>query len=85
MSQVGSVALTQERMVAGEFEERDTTLKRWKELPGNQRFCSYASEGRVSYRLCTSLFQCATCEFSQMIEDTFQQKLVEEVCHEAFT
>ncbi len=76
MRQVGSVALTQERMALGESGGRDTTLKRWKELPGKQRFCSYASEGHVSYRLCTTLFQCATCEFSQMIEDALQQKLV---------
>ncbi len=75
MRQVGSVVLTQERMSLGESGERDTTLKRWKELPGKQRFCSYASEGHVSYRLCTSLFQCATCEFSQMTEDMLQQKL----------
>ena len=29
----------------------------------------------VSYRLCTRAFQCATCEFSQMMEDAQQQKL----------
>ncbi len=78
MRQVGSAALAQERMALGESGERDTTLKRWKELPGKQRLCSYAAEGRVSYRLCTSLFQCTTCESSQMIEDTLQQKLAAE-------
>jgi len=44
-------------------------------LPGNQRLCRYALKGDVSYRLCTRLFQCATCEFGQTMEDALQQKL----------
>ncbi|GAG47076.1 unnamed protein product, partial [marine sediment metagenome] len=53
----------------------DQALQRFKELPGNQRLCRYAIKGDVAYRLCTHTFQCATCEFGQIMEDTFQQKL----------
>ena len=37
--------------------------------------CRYALKGDVSYRLCTRLFHCVTCEFGQMMEDALQQKL----------
>jgi len=62
-------------MARGEAPELDAALERFKELPGNQRLCRYAIKGDVSYRLCTRLFQCATCEFGQNMEDALQQKL----------
>ena len=65
----------QEKMASGEAPELDEALERFKELPGNQRFCRYALKGDVSHRLCTRLFQCATCEFGQTMEDALQQKL----------
>ena len=65
----------QEKMASGEAPELDAALERFKELPGNQRLCRYALKGDVSHRLCTCLFQCATCEFGQMMEDALQQKL----------
>jgi len=65
----------QERMASGEAPELDQALERFKELPGSQRLCRYAIKGDVSYRVCTRLFQCATCEFGQMMEDALQQKL----------
>ena len=65
----------QERMASGEAPELDQALERFKELPGSQRLCRYALKGDVSYRVCTRLFQCATCEFGQMMEDALQQKL----------
>ena len=65
----------QEKMAKGETPELDQALERFKELPGSQRLCRYAIKGDVSYRLCTRLFQCATCEFGQVMEDTLQQKL----------
>jgi len=68
--------MMQEKMASGEAPELDAALERFKELPGNQRLCRYALKGDVSHRLCTRLFQCATCEFGQMMEDAFQQKLV---------
>ena len=67
--------MMQERMASGEAPELDEALERFKELPGTQRLCRYALKGDVSYRLCTRLFQCATCEFGQMMEDATQQKL----------
>ena len=66
----------QEKMAKGEAPELDQALERFKELPGSQRLCRYAIKGDVSYRLCTRLFQCVTCEFGQVMEDTLQQKLV---------
>jgi CheY-like chemotaxis protein len=65
----------QEKMASGEAPEFDEALERFKELPGNQRFCRYALKGDISHRLCTRLFQCATCEFGQMMDDALQQKL----------
>ena len=67
--------MMQEKMASAEAPELDEALERFKELPGNQRLCRYALKGDVSYRLCTRLFQCATCEFGQMMDDALQQKL----------
>ena len=67
--------MMQEKMVSGEAPELDAALERFKELPGNQRLCRYALKGDVSYRICSRLFHCATCEFGQMMEDALQQKL----------
>lgn len=68
--------MMQEKMASGETPELDQALERFKELPGSQRLCRYAIKGDVSYRICSRLFQCATCEFGQMMEDALQQKLV---------
>lgn len=65
----------QEQMAKAEATESADMMERFKELPGNQRLCRYALKGDVSYRLCTHLFQCATCEFGQIMEDALQQKL----------
>jgi DNA-binding response OmpR family regulator len=67
--------MMQEKMASGGTPELDQALERFKELPGSQRLCRYAIKGDVSYRLCTRAFQCATCEFGQMMEDALQQKL----------
>ena len=67
--------LMQDEMARGGAPELDAALERFKELPGNQRLCRYAIKGDISYRLCTRLFQCSTCEFGQMMDDAFQQKL----------
>lgn len=67
--------MMQEQMANGESSELDKALERFKELPGNQRVCRYALTGDISYRLCTRLFQCAACEFAQIIEDSVEQKL----------
>ncbi|MBA7559792.1 hypothetical protein ES708_01407 [subsurface metagenome] len=65
----------QEQMARGETPELDAAMERFKELPGNQRICRYALKGDISYRLCTRLFQCLTCEFGQNMEDALQRKL----------
>jgi DNA-binding response OmpR family regulator len=65
----------QEKMASGEAPELDEALERLKELPGPQRVCRYALKGDVSYRLCTRLFQCATCEFGQAMQDALEQKM----------
>jgi len=67
--------MMQEKMASGATPELDAALERFKELPGSQRLCRYAIKGDVSYRLCTRTFQCATCEFGQMMEDALQRKL----------
>jgi len=66
----------QEKIAGGEAELIEA-LERFKSLPGNQRFCCYALKGNVSYRLCSKRFQCDTCGFSQMMEDAFQQQLIQ--------
>ena len=65
----------QEKMAKGDTAELDAALERFKELPGSQRVCRYALKGNVSYRLCTRLFQCETCEFGQNMEEATQRKL----------
>jgi len=67
--------MMQEKMASGETPELDAALERFRELPGNQRLCRYALKGDVSYRICSRLFQCVTCEFGQMMEDALQRKL----------
>jgi DNA-binding response OmpR family regulator len=65
----------QEQMAAGEAPELAEALEQRKRLPGNQRLCRYALTGEISYRLCARLFQCATCEFGQVMQDALDQKL----------
>lgn len=66
----------QEKIATGEASELDEALERLKELPAPQRVCRYALKGDISYRLCTRLFQCATCEFDQLMQDALERKLV---------
>jgi len=65
----------QEQMARGDTPELEAAMERFKELPGNQRICRYALNGNIAYRLCTRLFQCATCEFGQAMDDAIQGKL----------
>ncbi len=67
--------MMQDKMARGEAPELDAALERLKALPGSQRLCRYALKGDVTYRVCSRLFQCATCEFGQLMEDALQQKL----------
>ena len=65
----------QERAEAGENEIVEA-LERFKSLPGGQRFCRYSLKGNVSFRLCSRLIDCTTCEFNQMVENVFEHQLV---------
>jgi hypothetical protein len=65
-----------ERIAAGEAELVEA-MERYKSLPGNQKFCRYALKGNVSYRICSRSLNCENCEFSQMMEDAFQQQLIQ--------
>ena len=65
----------QEKIASGETTELDEALERLKELPGPQRVCRYALKGDVSYRLCSRVFQCETCEFGQYMKDALEQKM----------
>jgi DNA-binding response OmpR family regulator len=67
--------MMQEKIASGETTELDEALERFKELPGPQRVCRYALKGDVSYRLCSRVFQCATCEFNQLMQDALEQKM----------
>jgi hypothetical protein len=64
------------RIAAGEAEVIEA-LERYKSLPGKQKFCRYALKGQVSFRLCSRVIDCATCEFNQMIEDASQEQLTQ--------
>ena len=65
----------QERAESGETEIVEA-LERFKSLPGGQRFCRYSLKGNVSFRLCSRLLNCTTCEFNQMIESVLEHQLV---------
>jgi len=67
--------MMQDKIASGETTELDEALERLKELPGPERICRYALKGDVSYRLCSRLFQCETCEFGQYMKDALEQKL----------
>jgi hypothetical protein len=66
----------QERIARGEAEVIEA-LERYKSLPGKQKFCRYALKGNVSYRICSRNLNCENCEFNQMMEDAFQQQLIQ--------
>ena len=67
--------MMQDKIAAGEAPGIDEALEKFKELPGTQRLCRYAIKGDVSYRLCSRLFQCATCEFAQSMQDAMEKKV----------
>lgn len=67
----------QDQMAAGGGPEVEEALARFKGLPGSQRLCRYALKGDVSFRLCVRLFECAICEFGQMMDDALQLVLAQ--------
>lgn len=69
--------MTRVKMASGGTPELDQALAKFRELPGSERLCRHAIKGDVSHRLCSRLFQCATCEFGQMMDDALQQQLIQ--------
>ncbi|HEY32453.1 MAG TPA: response regulator [Dehalococcoidia bacterium] len=65
----------QEKLASGDSSELDAAMEKLLALPGGQRLCRYAIKNDVSYRLCSRIYQCETCEFGQMMDDALQQKL----------
>ncbi len=66
--------MMQDKM-AQESPEVTEAIERLKALPGSQRVCRYVLRGDISRRLCTSLYQCASCELGQMMQDALEQKM----------
>jgi len=66
--------MMQEQARSGGSPEMQEALERLKAVPGTQRQCRYALKGDVSYRLCSRVYQCATCPFDQSMQDAMEQK-----------
>lgn len=49
--------------------------EKMKRRPGLQRECRHSLTGRTSFRLCPYEFECSTCEFDQMLEDSWQLQI----------
>jgi hypothetical protein len=49
--------------------------EKMKKRPGLQRECRHALTGRTTFRLCPYEFECHTCEFDQMLEDSWQLQI----------
>ena len=49
--------------------------EKMKKRPGLQRECRHALTGRTTSRLCPYEFECHTCEFDQMLEDSWQLQI----------
>lgn len=45
-------------------------VEKLKNLPAGERKCRYMLSGDVSFRLCTNNYQCGTCEFDQIMQDS---------------
>jgi len=62
-------SLLEKQQAGAASPEVQEVLKRLKSLPGPKRLCRFALKGDVSYRLCSRLYKCETCSFSQMMEE----------------
>lgn len=65
----------QQMQSVSESPEIAAALGKLKAVPGNQRLCRFALLGEVSYRLCSRLFECANCEFYEIMERAMDRKL----------
>ena len=67
--------MMEDKIAAGEAPELEEALERLKELPRIQEVCRYAFKENAFDRLRDPLFQCATCESEQIMQDALEQKL----------
>ena len=49
--------------------------EKMKKRPGLQRECRHSLTGRTSFRLCPYEYECSTCAFDQMLEDSWQMQI----------
>ena len=49
--------------------------EKMKRRPGLQRECRHSLTGRTTFRLCPYEYDCSTCEFDQMLEDSWQMQI----------
>ena len=75
---------TADKNAAVRFQGLEPTGKKanivsWKEKmkkrPGLQRECRHTLTGRTTFRLCPYEYECSTCEFDQMLEDSWQLQI----------
>ncbi|MGD8563078.1 MAG: hypothetical protein PVG03_11095 [Desulfarculaceae bacterium] len=61
---LGWLASGLEEPYSGELWSRE----RWNSLPWSERKCRHMLSGRVSRKYCVNAFDCASCEYDQMLE-----------------
>jgi glycine cleavage system H lipoate-binding protein len=44
------------------------TKERWLATPASERYCRHMLSGRVSFKLCDRLYECANCRYDQAID-----------------
>lgn len=49
---------------------------RMRDLSGPEKYCRHMLQGMVSYKLCPNNYECATCAYDQMIQDTIGESWV---------
>jgi len=54
----------------GEAPEMFNIVSRLRDLPAWERKCRYTLMGEVSYKLCPNNYQCGSCEYDQMMQDS---------------
>ena len=73
--------MMEDKIAAGQVPELEEALGRLKELPRIQEVCRYAFKDNAFVRFQAPLFQCATCEFDQLMQDALEQKLAKLATH----
>ncbi|RJX34220.1 MAG: glycine cleavage system protein H [Desulfarculus sp.] len=45
------------------------TKERWQQTPAGERYCRHMLSGRVPFKMCIHLYNCANCAYDQMLDD----------------